>query len=67
MNSLYLTATGYITNNFDGQYTDMDKTNFGHLSNTNLVEILYKYGTPHYSTPRITEEDVVQYKKTLKS
>lgn len=46
IDNIYITATGYITSEGMGQYTDMDKTNMGHITNTSLMEVLAKYGKP---------------------
>lgn len=54
IDNLYFTATGYVTSEGMGQYTDMDKINMGHISNTSISEILAKYGTPIFRSPKIT-------------
>lgn len=39
-NSFYLTATGYLTTNGDGQYKDMDLNNLGHIQEIDLIKII---------------------------
>ena len=56
IDNMYITATGFITNEGMGQYSDMDRINMGHLSNTTLSEILATYGTPVMNAPRIVLE-----------
>lgn len=40
MNAFYLTATGYITNNGDGEYKDMDMINFGHIDDFSFERLI---------------------------
>lgn len=54
--NIYITATGFITSEGMGQYSDMDKINMGKLSNTTLSQVLATYGTPVMGTPRIVLE-----------
>lgn len=58
IDNIYITATGYITSEGMGQYTDMDKTNMGHITNTTLMEVLAKYGEPILGARK-----VIDYKK----
>lgn len=55
--NIYITATGFITSEGMGQYSDMDKINMGNLSNTTLSQILATYGTPVMGAPRIVLEE----------
>ena len=43
-NLIYVTANGNITNVGDGQYTDMDKTNFGNIMEMSLEELASNNG-----------------------
>lgn len=56
MDVIYVTATGFLTTEGMGQYTDMDKINMGHISETNIRNILIKYGEPVFDTKPISEE-----------
>ncbi|MBQ6282954.1 MAG: radical SAM protein [Bacilli bacterium] len=56
IDNMYITSTGFITSEGMGQYSDMDRINMGHLSNTTLSEILATYGTPVMNAPRIVLE-----------
>ena len=56
LDCFYVTSTGFITSEGMGQYTDMDKINMGHISNTTITEILANYGTPVLNTPKIEIE-----------
>ena len=59
LDNMYITATGFVTSEGMGQYSDMDKINMGHLSNITISEILATYGTPVMNSPRIVlEEDL---------
>lgn len=40
MNTFYLTASGYVTNNGDGEYKDMDLINFGRIEDFSFEELL---------------------------
>ena len=44
--NIYLTASGLITNLFDGSFKDMDKINYGHISDFSFYDYLDKYGEP---------------------
>lgn len=61
---LYITANGFVTSEGMGKYSDMDNINMGHISETSIEEILVKYGTPIFGTPRISYSN--SKKKTLK-
>ncbi len=50
---IYITATGFITSEGDGAYSDMDKINMGNISNINIEEILYRYGEPVSDRSRV--------------
>lgn len=54
LNNIYITANGYLTSEGMGQYSDMDNINMGHVSDTTIREILYKYGTPVFNTESIS-------------
>ena len=54
VDNMYITSNGYITNEGMGQYSDMDNINMGHVSDTTIREILYKYGTPIFNTEPIS-------------
>lgn len=63
IDNMYITATGFITSEGMGQYSDMDRINMGHLSNTTLSEILATYGTPVMNAPKIVLENDVHKKR----
>lgn len=61
--NIYITATGYITSEGMGQYSDMDRINMGELSNITLSKVLATYGTPVLNSPKIVlEEDISKTK-----
>lgn len=60
---VYLTATGYLTSEGMGQYSDMDRINMGHISEINLRDILIKYGKPIFNTEPIVKSKNVLVKK----
>lgn len=39
-NAFYLTATGFLTTNGDGEYIDMDINNLGHIKQTDLIDLI---------------------------
>ena len=53
IDNIYITAKGYMTSEGMGQYTDMDRINMGHISDTTLQEALSKYGKPVFNAPKI--------------
>lgn len=55
--NIYITATGFVTSEGMGQYSDMDQINIGHISNTPLEKMLAQYGTPVCNTPKIIYEE----------
>lgn len=57
IDNMYITSTGFITSEGMGQYSDMDRINMGHLSNTTLSEILATYGTPVMNATKIVLEN----------
>ncbi len=57
IDNMYITATGFITSEGMGQYSDMDRINMGHLSNTTISEILATYGTSVMHAPKIVLEN----------
>lgn len=56
MDTFYVTATGYLTTEGMGQYTDMDKINMGHISEVDIRNILIKYGEPVFDIVPISKE-----------
>lgn len=54
LDHIYLTATGYLTSEGMGQYTDMDKINMGSVYETSVKDILINFGTPIFDTTPIT-------------
>lgn len=67
LDNLYFTANGYITSEGMGQYTDMDRINMGHISNTSISEVLAKYGTPNFGAPKIVLNNDEPKKKVYHS
>ncbi len=63
IDTLYVTANGYLTSQGDGQYSDMDKINMGHILDINYRDMLIKYGTPVFNTTPITEDTNFLVKK----
>lgn len=53
LDNIYITATGYATSEGNGQYTDMDQINMGHIADTPLEKMLSDYGTPVFNSPKI--------------
>ncbi len=54
LDHIYLTATGYLTSEGMGQYTDMDKINMGSVFDTSIKDILINFGEPIFNTAQIT-------------
>lgn len=54
LDHIYLTATGYLTSEGMGQYTDMDKINMGSVYETSITDILINFGKPIFKTAPIT-------------
>lgn len=53
-NALYITVDGNITSEVIGQFSDIDKTNLGHISKVTIKDILTNYGNPLMGTKPIT-------------
>lgn len=65
INNIYITATGYMTSEGMGRYTDMDRINMGHISDTTLQEVLSKYGKPVFSAPKIVYQNSEEKSKLI--
>ena len=65
IDNIYITAKGYMTSEGMGQYTDMDRINMGHISDTTLQEALSKYGKPLFNAPKIVYPTVEEKGKLI--
>lgn len=54
LDDIYLTATGYLTSEGMGQYTDMDTINLGSVYDSSIKDILINIGKPIFGTTPIT-------------
>ncbi len=52
---IYLTAKGFITVNGNGAYDDIDKDNYGHISDFFLLKCLINNGNPVYNSTNISD------------
>jgi len=66
LNSFYLTATGFLTTNGDGQYLDMDLNNLGHIKDIDLIKIIMDEVEERINKSKMNQEQIKPKKFFMK-